>query len=532
MKLILYNNNSENNKLNKDIVKIVELEGYLREETSLINPQIMIEFYPEVFGKYVKDDNQIYVIYDGIKITWDTFINQYVLSANYLYIPDFNRYYFINDITSVRNNLWRLTTHVDVLMSYQKEISETNAFVSRNEFSYDNMVKDDLMTYYYDKNVFEYIPIKGNYVNKTFTSTTNIFNDNITITCINEDIEFNLDSVTPPVSSLPTVTANTSGDDMMYKTYCTYPVNITHLAKRLIGNNSNLANFIISIVAFPFLIDYKANSTHPLKLGTTELKDTGSSSSLNNDAVKVDDLDKNISKYYVIADFTISGSSFQDYEPYTQYEIFLPYLGWIPLSADVILNKRLIVYYIVNYQTGKSQVTIYDITNSKIVYTSNAQVGVVIPVNSTNAREVNDQRNSNNIGLGVGLLTSTLSTAVGVATFNPFAVASGLIASGSTIANYIQNQNTNYLRATGSIGSGQSGLYLPQEVKIRKTSYKPKNYDINFSRLFGKPLNQYVKLGDLSGFTIVGDEHLENFGSALKSECDEIKILLKEGVIL
>lgn len=142
MNLILYNNHSENNNLNKNIAKIVELTGYLREQTSLINPQIMIEFHPDQFDGYVKDDNQVYVIYNGIRITWDTFINNYVLSANYVYIPDFNRYYFINDITSVRQNLWRLSLHVDVLMSYKKEISNTNAFVSRNEFDYDPDIYD------------------------------------------------------------------------------------------------------------------------------------------------------------------------------------------------------------------------------------------------------------------------------------------------------------------------------------------------------------------------------------------------------
>lgn len=143
MKIILYNNHSENNKLNKTIVKIVELEGYLREQTSLVNPQIMIEFHPDQFSNnLIKDNDQVYVIYNNLKLTWDQFINNYVLSANYVYIPDFNRYYFINDITSVRQNLWRLSLHVDVLMSYQKEIKNTNAFVSRNEFDYDPDIYD------------------------------------------------------------------------------------------------------------------------------------------------------------------------------------------------------------------------------------------------------------------------------------------------------------------------------------------------------------------------------------------------------
>ena len=143
MKIILYNNHSENNKIDKSIVKIVELQGYLREQTSLINPQILIEFHPEQFDGYVKEDNQAYVMYNGIKITWDSFINKYVLSANYVYIPEFNRYYFINDIVSIRQNLWQITLSVDVLMSYKNQILETNAFVARNQNKFNKDIIDN-----------------------------------------------------------------------------------------------------------------------------------------------------------------------------------------------------------------------------------------------------------------------------------------------------------------------------------------------------------------------------------------------------
>ena len=143
MKIILYNNHSENNKLDKSIVEIVELQGYLREQTSLINPQILIEFHPEQFDGYVKEDNQVYVMYNGVKITWDSFINKYVLSANYVHIPEFNRYYFINDIVSIRQNLWQISLSVDVLMSYKNQILETTAFVARNQNEFNKDIIDN-----------------------------------------------------------------------------------------------------------------------------------------------------------------------------------------------------------------------------------------------------------------------------------------------------------------------------------------------------------------------------------------------------
>lgn len=531
MKITLYNNFNEDNKLDKNIVKIIDLEGNLREASSLINPSILIELNPSnLIKSNVIDDNDNYIVYNGVKITWNNFIYNYVLSANYVFIEEFNRYYFITDIISVRNNMWRLNMHVDVLMSYKEEIKQQDAFVTRNEFTFDKMVKDDLISYYYDKEVNEFIPPKGDKVNKVFASNQSVLANNFVVNVINEDISVTLDTLTPPVDSLPVVYATTSGDSATSESYLTYATMINRLAKRVLADDT-LSTFILSIMCFPFTLA-STGSDFNLKLGTTTLDDTGSESNPHNDNVSVAFLKNHVSNYFVIADFTLTGDNFLDLEPYTQYEIFLPYLGWVTLQADNILNNRLIVYYVVNYQTGNSQVTIYDITNNKIIYTGNAQLGVKIPINSTNAREVNDTNMSNNIGLGVGLLTSAVAIIGGALTYNPVAIAGGVISGGASIAKYVQNQNTNYSKATGSVSSGQSGLYLSQDVKIRITRLKPKNYDEDYAKLYGKPLNKYVKIEELSGFTQVGNIHLENIGSITSNESDELYALLTEGIII
>ena len=100
------------------------------------------------------------------------------------------------------------------------------------------------------------------------------------------------------------------------------------------------------------------------------------------------------------------------------------------------------------------------------------------------------------------------------------------------VAKYVQNENTNYQRASGSVSSGQSGLYLPQDVKIRVTRLKPKNYNADYAKLYGKPLNEYRKLSTLHGFTTVGNIHLDNIGSATRNEHDQLKTLLELGIIL
>lgn len=61
---------------------------------------------------------------------------------NYVYIPNFNRYYFVTDITNVRNGLWNISLKVDVLMTYRVEISTQRCIVARNEFEFNNMIED------------------------------------------------------------------------------------------------------------------------------------------------------------------------------------------------------------------------------------------------------------------------------------------------------------------------------------------------------------------------------------------------------
>lgn len=91
MEITLYVNNSEVNRIGKNLTNAFTLSGTLREQTNVIEPDILI-----TMGNPTE--------------------------YNYAYIPLFKRYYFIKDITSVRNGLWRLHLTVDTLETYKNEI--------------------------------------------------------------------------------------------------------------------------------------------------------------------------------------------------------------------------------------------------------------------------------------------------------------------------------------------------------------------------------------------------------------------------
>lgn len=99
MDIIFYVNNSEKQKINKSLSNETVFSGTLRGESSIINPSFMINMNnPSLF--------------------------------NYVYISAFNRYYFITDITSVRNGLWRVDCSVDVLMSFRTQILNLDVIIS------------------------------------------------------------------------------------------------------------------------------------------------------------------------------------------------------------------------------------------------------------------------------------------------------------------------------------------------------------------------------------------------------------------
>lgn len=71
-----------------------------------------------------------------------------IITYNYLYCPDLQRYYFIDDIVSVHNNLWEISCHVDVLETYKNGILGQTAVIKRQQNKYNLYLNDpDFMTY-------------------------------------------------------------------------------------------------------------------------------------------------------------------------------------------------------------------------------------------------------------------------------------------------------------------------------------------------------------------------------------------------
>ncbi len=120
----LMRSTSPTNKLDKSISTIMTISGTLKDNTSIIDPVIRIQCN-------LSD----------------------VKKCNYMYISAFGRYYFVNDIRSVTNNIVEFTCHVDVLTTYAAEIRSNQAITRRQENNWNLYLNDGTFRVYQNSKV-------------------------------------------------------------------------------------------------------------------------------------------------------------------------------------------------------------------------------------------------------------------------------------------------------------------------------------------------------------------------------------------
>lgn len=104
MNIKLYYTKDDNNQLSKSLTLVYDLTGNLRNESDIVHPVILIE--AATLG-----------------------------NSNYAYIAEFDRYYFIREVKSVRTGLWLVTFESDPLMSFKDSIRALYVVLQETEVS-------------------------------------------------------------------------------------------------------------------------------------------------------------------------------------------------------------------------------------------------------------------------------------------------------------------------------------------------------------------------------------------------------------
>ena len=531
MEVILYKNNDYKNKIVKTLGSTEKYctlsKVILHDETSLLNPSLLVDLND--FINVLAESKRVGYVYEDESsekyshVVYTKAISD-LCSCNYVYIKEFNRYYFIEDISIFRTNLWRIKCHVDVLTSYQNEILEQYLFISRSSSADSTQYEDNLAIYSPINNIDEKELPTGSFVNTKFGETKDSSQpgyNSITISVINNQNDKFWQRYRDSFNILPGSYLYQQANPGITTYVLTRYLDLERVAYQLTSTDSSkYSSYVISACVFPFEIPHESNSDSNLYLGSD-----GKLENIWYNYLSI--------KNHVVADFIYSNSAItKDLYAKTSISLYIPYVGWQDFNTQDIINKQILVVYNVNYSTGESVVSVIDYNNQKLLFTTQCQLGRQVSITSSNQNEVTANSVSQGISLGVGALTSAVSLGVGVATANPIAVAGGVSGMAKTVSSFATGQMTNYQKASGNVANMIGGITLPQKVRIKVVYPSRKNRTTSFAQTFGYPLNdmRYLNAFSDKNYFICENVQLSNMNTATKTEQEEIKSLLESGV--
>lgn len=203
----------------------------------------------------------------------------------------------------------------------------------------------------------------------------------------------------------------------------------------------------------------------------------------------------------------------RDYSPYSQYFLYLPFIGIVELNADDVVGSKLTIYYDFDLCTGSILARIWVSRGAlnACLYQFTGSCIYRLPVTQF------DQAN-----LVTVAANASLSALAGGLTGGPVRAGAQAIQQGF-------NSLQSHVAQGGSIGGNASIVASPYPYVIIK--HRTPQTPTNFNKFYGRPTLKTVTLGKEKGFVKVKDINLSNI-NLTSDEIDELESILKEGVIL
>lgn len=141
MNITLYNNASDKRTLNKYLTSIQVLNAVqATDEIDMINPSFIFDY------------------------------NISYLNANYIYVAEWSRYYFITNRTCQMGDHIKIDCAIDVLMSFKSSILNANVIADRSSSHFDPYMVDNTIA---DSGKIKTILRKGTIVFNTGSASNN-----------------------------------------------------------------------------------------------------------------------------------------------------------------------------------------------------------------------------------------------------------------------------------------------------------------------------------------------------------------------
>lgn len=118
-----YTSVDDHRKVNKTLTPVNSADVVLKNDTSMLNPTIILK-----------------------KESYD-------FNANYFYVGEFGRFYFVNDVKALTGQMVAVSGEIDVLMSFSSAINNLSTMIDRQENLTNGYIVDRELPVRVDKSV-------------------------------------------------------------------------------------------------------------------------------------------------------------------------------------------------------------------------------------------------------------------------------------------------------------------------------------------------------------------------------------------
>lgn len=385
---------------------------------------------------------------------------------NYAYIPDFSRYYYVNEWT-YNKGIWSCSLSVDVLTSWREHILGTNAYVEYSSSTYSKNITDNRMIASEEKlysnweepseNAF--FTINGSYILSVISTDANGFNGACAVYALTQQ-------------QLTEFSATITAQDFLDGVW-------EGIKKSFL----NPFDAIVSCRWIPF-------SYESLNGEEKEIVVVYAGTEVNGKLLKNNIVRSNLGTRIPIRTANID---YTDAPPFTTGVLYLPFVGTVPIDLSAMYPS----YYL--------HVGIYcDVVTGDVVYTVSSDAGFVLSTYSGNC--ATQIPLSNNMVDSLGLLASSsgiiggiASTVVGIIKKDPKLIKSGMGAVGIGTAGEIRSAEV-HTQTNGAISS-RIGAYVQTTIELTIIrSAVIDHYGTERKNIIGLPCFRTLLLNSLSGF--------------------------------
>lgn len=269
------------------------------------------------------------------------------------------------------------------------------------------------------------------------------------------------------------------------------------------GKYNNLTSCVLSVMDMPVEQQYLGATTEShIIVGSV---DTGLTAPSYSGEPKIRTLGSiEIKEHY---------GSYLDYSPYTDLQLYLPYVGFFLIDTNLFMDTTLTVKCMYDVITGK--ITYYILCNNVITYIKEGVLATPFEISLEDS-----------VGYRSGLVTSLASKSTNLA----LSASTGDVgATASSACNFFGGMQPPHIDMSG-VATDSSGLFAPQKCYLMRKipSY---NRPDNYGARIGYPCFKKYKLSSVSGFTQCQNPYI-NISLASETENKMIEDLLTKGVVI